>query len=168
MEKLHNRQDLGIRLMWHQPEILLRQCWCPHPLNLFTKLSHYLFCVRISLGCGRVGQMGFKPLPAGVEQAASHRWAPRRYRKALNTWEREGRKKQALPGLHAGRETSMRCGKPAESLPTHQLTAETRTALQETQDCHSTAANTCLVFNAIAAYRCAGGEFVQQSASMFF
>lgn len=47
-------------------DINLRSCsgnveyWCPHLLNLFTKLSHYLFCVRISLGCGRIGQMGFK------------------------------------------------------------------------------------------------------------
>lgn len=36
------------------------ECWCPHLLTLFTKLSHYLSCVRISLGCGRIGQMGWK------------------------------------------------------------------------------------------------------------
>lgn len=92
--------------------------------------------------------MGFKTLPSGMEQAELDRWAPRRYRKALNTWEEkgEGRKKPALPPLHAGREASMRCGKLAESLHTHHLTAETRTALQETLDCDSTAANTCLVF----------------------
>lgn len=83
----------------------LRSCsgnaerWCPHPLNLFTKLSHYLLCVRISLGCGGVGQMGFKTLPSGTEQAELDRWAPRHYRKALNTWEEkgEGRKKAGTP-----------------------------------------------------------------------
>lgn len=167
MEKFHNRQDLGIWLTWCQPEILLRQRWCPHLLNLFTKLSHYLFCVRISLGRGGVGQMGFKTFPSGVEQA---QMGSRRYRKASNTWEGkgEGKKKQTLPALHAGRGANMRCGKLAEPLPTHPLTAETRTALQEMLDCDSTAANTCLVFNIITTHRCAGGEFVQQSASMFF
>lgn len=114
--------------------------------------------------------MGFKTLPSGTEQAGLDRWAPRRYHKASYTWEGkgEGRKKQALPALHAGREASMRCGKLAESLPTHHLTAETRTALQERLDCDSTAANTCLAFNIITTHRCAGGEFVRQSASMFF
>lgn len=53
---------------------------CPHPLNLFTKLSHYLVCVRISLGRGGVGQMGFKTFPSGMEQAGLDRWAPRRCR----------------------------------------------------------------------------------------
>lgn len=86
----------------------LRSCsgnaerWCPHLLNLFTKHSHYLFCVRISLGCGGVGQMGFKTLPPGVEQPGLDRWAPRRYRKASNTWEEkgEGRKKNRHSQLH--------------------------------------------------------------------
>lgn len=114
--------------------------------------------------------MGFKTLPSGVEQAGLDRWAPRRNCEASNTWEGKGerRKNQALPALHACREASMRCGKLAESSPIHHLTAETRTALQEMLDCDSTAANTCLAFNIITAHRCAGGEFVQQSASMFF
>lgn len=114
--------------------------------------------------------MGFKTLPSGVEQAGLDRWAPRRYRKASNTWEEkgEGRKKTGTPSSTCRQRSQDEMWEPAESLPTHHPTAETRTALQEMLDCNSTAANTCLVFNIITTHRCAGGEFVQQSASMFF
>lgn len=100
-------------------------------------------------GTVRIGQMGSKKLPLGLDHMGRER----------------GREKKASI------EASIRCGKLAESLPTYHLTAETRAQipLQKTLDYDLTAANTCLVFNIVTTHRCAGGEFVQQrSASMFF
>lgn len=47
----------GIRQQTYSGSAL---CQCPHLLSLFTNQSYYLFHVGISLGCGRIRQMGWK------------------------------------------------------------------------------------------------------------
>lgn len=159
-------------------DVNLRSCsgnvahWCPYLLNLFTKLSHYLFCVRISLGCGRIGQMGFKTF---LQAWNSQDWTdglqevtfrPQTHGKR----KRKEKKNHSLPIWEPSREVRIRWGNLSESLPTYHLTAETgaRIVLQKMLDYDSTAANTCLAFNIITTHRCAGGEYVPLMPQCFF
>lgn len=82
------------------------ECWCPHLLNLFTKLSHYLFCVRISLGCGRIGQMGFRTF---LQAWNSQDWTDGLQEATFRPWTHGKRKRKgkkmftpSLIGKHRG------------------------------------------------------------------
>lgn len=91
MEMLHNREEIGSH------DVNLRscsdsvECWCPHLLNLFTKLSHYLLCVRISLGWGRIGQMGFRTF---LQARNSQDWTDGLQEATFRPWTHEKRKRK--------------------------------------------------------------------------